>query len=751
VTRPDLTPRIVALLLPASLAGILALPAFAVAPFSEALPIATIDGSRVSLAVDIDRDGDLDLVAARSQGIGQLFWFENRGDLGFESRDVDLADSASGVAAGDLDRDGDPDLVVARFGIDWYENEDGVFTEREVSGDGDSYSDVVVIDLDRDGHLDVVSCGTGVNRVAWHRNLGNLTFNELPIATSGNGVANLDVVDMDRDGDLDVLSAWPADNRFSWHENDGDGAFTERIVTQAENVAADVVGSDFDGDGDVDFVTGSAGSNRVSWWENDGAQGFARRTISTQAIGVRRVAVGDLDNDGDLDAIATSEGDTTLAWYEASGVGSFTERLLSTTFAGPSGLDVADLDGDGDRDLVATSAVDDRLVWFENRNAHDSAIFPAAIGIDDAAPDAASVDAGDIDRDGDVDVVAAIAGGDQVRWYEGDGVGAFVVHALSSPADSVADVVAVELHDLDADGDLDVLSASPTGGDLVWFRNDGADEGWPQQVVDLAAAGVAHATAGDLDRDGVLDLVAAVSDEDAVFWYRGVRTIAGTTFGPGVAVASGALAVRSVELGDLDRDGALDVVFGEEGGGEFDSFEWLDGDGGSPPAFVRRNLSLLSGPMSVPRIADVDLDGLPDVLATHAAQDELNELRNTGGSPPEFPTTVIHAGFSGASDVEVVDLDRRGHADFLVAASDADRIYWFDDRAALGERVPRALPPNVNGVADVVVADVDGDGTADLVAALANANRIVWLPNRRAIFWDDFEGAHPFLWTVATP
>ena len=77
--------------------------------------------------------------------------------------------------------------------------------------------------------------------------------------------------------------------------------------------------------------------------------------------------------------------------------------------------------------------------------------------ISTSADGANSVYAADVDADGDMDVLSSSSDDDKIAWYENDGSESFTEHAISTSADGANTVYAI---DVDGDGDMDVLSAS---------------------------------------------------------------------------------------------------------------------------------------------------------------------------------------------------------------------------------------------------------------------------------------------------
>ena len=281
---------------------------------------------------------------------------------------------ATAVATGDLNGDGLLDLVMT----DTYSSStsrppavvvrlslgNGQFSaaRRYIARQPDAIS---LGDVDGDGDLDVV-VGTDRNPSAFGQNnsevstllndgTGQLAF---PMSASiGTNPRHPVLGDLDGDGDLDILTAATA---AVVSLNNGSGAFVGNAVIPMANAVTDVAVGDVDGDGDLDALV--ANGSRVSIRLNNGRGTFSGGSDVPVGGPTTKLTVGDVDGDGDLDLATTNS-------IQGTTTGSVSVRLNdgSGTFGGGAdypltycvgAVALGDVDGDGDLDLVASGGED---------------------------------------------------------------------------------------------------------------------------------------------------------------------------------------------------------------------------------------------------------------------------------------------------------------------------------------------------------------------------------------------------------
>jgi hypothetical protein len=258
-------------------------------------------------AVDVDGDGDLDLLVAAFgwRTVGSIFLLENRttdwARPTFVRRVLDPRAGAIHIVPSDLDGDGRTDFV-ALF-AQHYESVEAFVNEGKGSFKGQTLfkaphpawgsSGMTLVDFDGDGDKDVLVTNGDMlddflmkpyHGIRWLENKGGLRFEEHPLA-SLPGVHRALATDVDGDGDLDVVACAyvdfrPAGSRVPqpvpdqaslvWLEQISPGQWKRHTLERgAFHVTMDV--ADYDGDGDPDLVVGHFRTQGAPWvevWEN---------------------------------------------------------------------------------------------------------------------------------------------------------------------------------------------------------------------------------------------------------------------------------------------------------------------------------------------------------------------------------------------------------------------------------------------------------------------------------------------------
>ena len=350
----------------------------------------------------------------------------------FTPRDISLtAVGAQSVFAVDVDGDGDTDVLSASRlddAIRWYESDGATpptFTPHDIFLTANGASSIFAADVDGDGHTDILSSSLFDDAIRWYENNGATppTFTPHDISLSADLASSVFAADVDGDGHTDVLSTSVLDDAVRWYENDGatPPTFTPHDISLTADGATRVFAADVDGDGHTDVLSASYSDDAIRWYENDGATPltFTHHDISLTVDGASVVFAADVDGDGHTDVLSASEVDDAIRWFENDGATppSFTPHDISLTVDGASSVCTADVDGDGHTDVLSAAFSGNEIRWYESDGATPPSFTPHDISL--TANGASSVFAADIDGNGHTDVLTSSVNDNTVRWYEG--------------------------------------------------------------------------------------------------------------------------------------------------------------------------------------------------------------------------------------------------------------------------------------------------------------------------------------------
>jgi hypothetical protein len=451
------------------------------------------------------------------------------------------------------------------------------------------------------------------------------------------------MADVDGDGQLDLVSANVNDDLSAWSFSRELGTFSSNPVVIGQGSGfldpSGLVASDFDGDGRVDLVTSNSGTDDYTLFFQRSAGSFNEagadlllgNAVDTQ--GMSAIEMADVDQDGDLDLICSNgDGDSISIFHQFSPALFSTEPAAvlgsPTTTDDPRSLVVRDLDGDGRVDIaVASRGTDNVVVWFQASEGS----YPAApdLVLGGALGDPVCLTVADLNADGDLDLVTADEGGNHLSIFFQTAPRTFATLPslqVGGPASTSGPSFVIAV-DLDGDGDLDLASANSGGDDVAVFLQDpvGFFSAVPDSTMgnSLTTDGPSALAAEDLDGDGDLDLVCsnAVGDDIAVFFQSapGVFPAAPNT---SLSHAS-LLEPTTLVLADIDLDGDVDIVTGNTASKNLTIFRQdRPGNFIGVPVMLGDALSTDSPRNLI--VIDVDGDGDPDLVSAQPTLDRAS-------------------------------------------------------------------------------------------------------------------------------
>ncbi|RPD47021.1 T9SS C-terminal target domain-containing protein [Hymenobacter sediminis] len=757
---------------------------------------------------DIDADGDQDILSADS-GPGPNVFFNN-GNATFTTGTYAALDDAVGLALADVDNDGDLDVVtthglISKFAKVGLNDGRGSFTPGPAVAVGAAATAVALADLDGDQDVDLVTVHRTTGRLHVQYNDGRGQFGNLQAVPVGPEPTAIELADVDADGDLDLVvpnyqQQLTSPNTVSVRLNDGHGGFApapSAIVT-LKDAAYQIALGDLDNDGDLDLLTANAYGNSVSVRFNQptpapvisqvspvrGPVGSLVLLTGRHLVGVREVRFNGqaasyyIINSATQITVRVPAAATTGPITVVSPAGTGTSAQIFTvtqpvavtslnparnshiapvagpvalTFAQPmqtatdlrvfgsqrQGLRSGSLTGAGTPTVAFSPSQpyapgEEVTVVVPNtlQGAAGSAVqqvyqFRAATsgsgtGNFVAAPPVEvgqlplGVALGDVDNDGDLDLVSSNARSETISIRRNNGQGSFSgTQEIIMPTGPGQ----IKLADMDNDQDLDIVislchcSWGGTVGEVAIQLNDGTGNFTAAPSIPVPGR-LYSVNTGDLDNDGDLDIVLANYSRDSVY----VRLNNGQARFSGTHAVAVGTQPKSLVLGDVDNDGDLDLVVANGSDSYTDRPNIVS---------VRLNngLGFFSGTQNVPvsgrpqsvTLGDVDNDGDLDLVAsTEDYQDKGVSIGLNNGQGVFSAIQTVAVGRQPEA-VLLGDIDADGDLDLLTSnvTSKTTSVRLND-----GQGVFSAAQEVSVGSApwEMALGDIDADGDLDLVS-----------------------------------
>ena len=442
--------------------------------------------------VDLDGDTDLDIIIDNYGNAGSPALL-NDGTGNFTS--TSLAVSPGAQAVGDLDGDGDVDILSFSYAnADSWRNDGSLqFTLIQSNIiELSTTASVGILDLNGDGAGEILQFGA---TKVWRNNGDSKNF------TVGQRISSIvidhELTDVDGDGDLDVVGAiYSTGNHIAnvWI-NSNDGTLTQADSLGIENASEGyrITAGDIDGDGDADLAILSDGkeysdqvygSDLITFWFNNGSGQFTLNSTHTipDTIQYSDIKFASMDADGDLDLVIVAEDNVysetgssgiIVATNDGSGGFTFGDRIttgyLQNNF---ERMAIADFDNDSDMDVFLLNSGGASYVFLNNGDATFTNTMVEALSIYDEG----NVVAGDMDNDGDTDIVVSYYSFYGGKYYSekavllNDGAGNFTDSGISMRTLGYG-IYGLNIGDIDNDGDLDVVAGSLYSPLELWHNS----------------------------------------------------------------------------------------------------------------------------------------------------------------------------------------------------------------------------------------------------------------------------------------
>ncbi|MFH1154548.1 MAG: VCBS repeat-containing protein [Pseudomonadota bacterium] len=509
------------------------------------MPIHKKEGMDVG---DLDNDGDLDIIL-------NGYWLETPSDMltgAWNEHPIDRK---------------------------WYEQDTGQWQ--------DNCSNVVIVDMDHDGRMDVLLCHSEKEGwpISWYSSLSPKEgpWIEHIVTQSFNYCETLEAADMNIDGRVDIVAGeMKKSDMFGdltiFYQSKVDATWRAEVIANRIGIYDGLV-ADIGNDGDYDIV-GPQDYNKAPtyWWENktNDEQFWKYHSVdesrSESQFGKMGIVFFDVNKDGWQDIIAGSiiyvnpKGNLTEKWQQVK-----LPESIDIYFALNSNHDNGtDLIGIGGNQIYLLKLDAAGVYW----SSHTIGKVPQG-------------------RTQGYTMAQIIPGGKPELIFTRAHYLYYLVIPDDNAIDTLWQMVMVSDHneeegvaagDIDRDGDIDLAAVAGDGHHVIWLENPGdGSSNWPQYIIGLSSQWTDRIAVTDVNGDGRLDIIATQETQDwefnaNIFWYEAPESPKMSTLWKVLArlpyanyiipywkchTVATLRSVNSMDIGDIDNDGEIDIIAAE--------------------------------------------------------------------------------------------------------------------------------------------------------------------------------------------
>jgi uncharacterized repeat protein (TIGR01451 family) len=525
---------------------------------------------------------------------------------------------------------------------------------------------------------------------------------------------SIDAADIDNDGDKDIVVCGYDKTTLFWFENMGNNSFSRKqeIYSSTTNAGLNIKICDLNNDYLIDIIYSTANSTLL--FLNIGSCSFSPSTLCSNNGQGAYVNAEDFDNDNDMDICLS--GYNTIKWYKNNGNGNFTltgqTTPLFNAFSNP--IEMVDINNDNFKDVVVFYNTDHTVSWLPNNT----------IGWFDNQIEICNQDSlsnfqcGDIDQDGDIDILGAYLIGDKIKLYKNEGSGNFTDTIISINNDG--SITHISIKDLDNDNDIDLMTSQNDG--FYWYENIGGGNFDNKRIIDYKSGSPYYIYSDDFNGDGYNEIVYATSYIYNLAWYENLQN---GFFSRRKTLAANAEDACHITTGDIDNDNDIDILTTSYSGivavqrnlgfGKFSQQEFIS------------SLNY-SGIMS--DLSDIDNDGDNDIISSSISLGKVVIFENTGDGIFDTTCYIVDT-IAGNWFLQAFDVDGDDDNDIFGVTDYGNYFRWIENDGTGTFTNHHLITDTVelrNSIS-IHVLDYDDDGDIDFVADLSSDSTSLFLNN----------------------
>ena len=529
---------------------------------------------------------------------------------------------------------------------------------------------LVLGDVNEDNCLDIAIISETSDKIGIFVGYCNGTFGIDSIYRVGMDWRPFSIVmdDFNSDNHLDLAIAYSNQNWFGIYFGDGHGRFPTSQTYPLEDFStcSAIASGDFNNDNQTDVAVALFGLNKLGIFLGYGNGTFA--SIRTYPLISCRtpfsMSIGDLNNDNQMDIAVCCIHSKNIVVVHGNKNGEF---LSQTTYSIGDELPIfSSIFGDFNNDNLLDIAIADYL---SQKVGIFISYYKAEFGIEGtystgSAPQPYSVATGDLNKDNVLDLIVVDSGNATIGVRLGSGDGSFQIERTYSTGQNSFPQY-VKIGDLNRDGQLDVIIVNSKSDSLLIFlgNGNGTFERTLTYQLDVQSSPVGVAIT-DLNNDQWLDFVVVNQGTDSLgifYGYNYTTFIFHETYSTGDGSFTLALSVS-----DMNNDNHLDIVVANYNSSNIGI---LFGYGNGSFMTQRIYLTGYNSRPAVMAVADLNKDGCSDIIIHNRGADSLNILLGDGDGNFEMTLDCAIWAGSSLSAILVGDVNNDDQLDVIVTDS----------------------------------------------------------------------------------